>query len=278
VGDLFITDPGDPRVGDYSLLADPHLARERGVFVAEGRLVVARVIESGRYRIRSVLLNAAARRALAGQVQRLGPDVPVYISRTEHLEMITGFNIHRGCLAIVERPAALPLDSVLAGATLVVALDGVTNADNVGGVFRNAAAFGVDAVVLSPAAADPLYRKAVRTSMGATLQVPFARTVDWSAALATLQERAFTTVALTPDPAAEPLDSMASRPAPRRMALLVGAEGDGLSAESIARADHRVRIPTRPEVDSLNLAVATGIALSRLTGADRLTSRTTKQR
>jgi tRNA G18 (ribose-2'-O)-methylase SpoU len=278
VGDLFISDPADARLGEYSLLAQPHRARERGVFVAEGRLVVARLIESGQYRIRSMLLNPAARRALAREVDRLGPEVPVYVCKTEHLETITGFNIHRGCLAIVERPRAVPLDSVLAGAALVVALDGVTNADNVGGVFRNAAAFGVDAVVLSPTACDPLYRKAVRTSMAATLRVPFARAVDWSAALASLQARAFTRVALTPDPAAEPLDSLAGRPLPPRLALLVGAEGEGLSAESLTCAEHRVRIPTRPEVDSLNLAVATGIALSRLASADRLTSRTITQR
>ena len=154
--------------------------------------------------------------------------------------------------------------ALVSPATLVVALDGVGNADNVGGVFRNAAAFGVDAVLLGPTCCDPLYRKAVRTSMAATLRVPFARVDDWSAALALLRAAGFAIVALTPREPSEELAAFAARPRPERLALLVGAEGAGLTRQSEAAADYRVRIAIRADVDSLNLAVAAGIALERL--------------
>ena len=166
------------------------------------------------------------------------------------------------------RPAPPSIDAVLADARLVVVLDGVTNADNVGGVFRNAAAFGADAVLLDAASCDPLYRKAIRTSMAATLHVPFVRltnrTDEWPAALGDLKARGFTIVALTPAGAGRDLDEFAALRRPTRLALLFGSEGPGLSAASEAAADHCVRIPISPRVDSLNLAVAAGIALHRL--------------
>jgi tRNA G18 (ribose-2'-O)-methylase SpoU len=153
---------------------------------------------------------------------------------------------------------------VLSTATVVVVLEAVANADNVGGVFRTAAAFGADGVLLSPSCCDPLYRKAIRTSMAATLRVPFARMEDWPHGLAALRARGFTIVGLTPRAEAQPLDIFAaSRPA--RIVLLVGNEGAGLSREAEAAAERLVRIPIRPDVDSLNLVVATGIVLSRLT-------------
>ena len=158
----------------------------------------------------------------------------------------------------------MPAAALVGPAKLVVALDGVGNADNVGGVFRNAAAFGVDAVLLGPTCCDPLYRKAIRTSMAATLRVPFSRVDDWAAALALLRAAGFAIVALTPREPAEDLAAFAARPRPGRVALLIGAEGAGLTSESEAAADYRVRIPIRPDVDSLNLAVACGIALERL--------------
>jgi tRNA G18 (ribose-2'-O)-methylase SpoU len=173
--------------------------------------------------------------------------------------------VHRGCLALVERPRPASIDEVLRDARLVVVLEDVANADNVGGVFRNAAAFGVDAVLLSPSCCDPLYRKAIRTSMAATLQVPFARIADWPRGLAALGARGFTTVGLTPRAPAQSLDSFAAASRPARIALLVGNEGAGLSREAEAAAHHLVRVPIRPDVDSLNLVVATGIVLSRLT-------------
>src|SRR5262249_23626855 len=141
----------------------------------------------------------------------------------------------------------------------IVVMDGVTNADNVGGVFRNAAAFGADGVVLSPTTCDPFYRKAIRTSMGAVLRVPFARADDWPAAVSRVRAAGFTIVALTPREPSEPLDRFAERP--RKIALVVGSEGGGLTPSVEATADYRVRIPISDAVDSLNLSVAVGIAL-----------------
>src|SRR6185295_3279766 len=151
--------------------------------------------------------------------------------------------------------------TLLATARTVIVVEGVTNPDNVGGVFRNAAAFGADAVLLSPTSCDPLYRKAIRTSMAAAIRVPFARAVDWPGALTQVRAAGFTIVALTPREPSETLEAFASRPRPARLALVVGAEGAGLTPAVEATADHRVRIPIGDDVDSLNLAVAVGIAL-----------------
>src|SRR5262249_25698345 len=149
-------------------------------------------------------------------------------------------------------------------ANTIVVLEGVANADNVGGVFRNAAAFGADGILLSPTCCDPMYRKAIRTSMGAVLRVPFARAANWPAAIDELRAAGFTMVALTPRGPSVTLDEFRSRPRPDRVALIVGTEGAGLTAAIEAAADCRVRIPTTGEVDSLNLAVAAGIALYAL--------------
>jgi tRNA G18 (ribose-2'-O)-methylase SpoU len=254
----------DPRVQEYRAVSEPELVRDSGLFVAEGRLVVRRVIEDGRHCVRSLLLSDVARRDLEPVLACLAEDVPIYICAARDFLTITGFDIHRGCLALVRRPAILSAENLLDTARVVVILEAVANADNVGGVFRNAAAFGADAVLLSPSCCDPLYRKAIRTSMAATLQVPFARMADWPRGLAALGARGFTTVGLTPRAPAQSLDSFAAS-APARIALLVGNEGAGLSREAEAAAHHLVRVPIRPDVDSLNLVVATGIVLSRLT-------------
>ena len=259
---------GDPLVADYRGVADPELARERGVFVAEGRMVLRRVLEDSTWAVRSILLNAAAAHDLEPALGRLAPGVPIYVCKAAEMLGITGHDIHRGCLALVERKPALKPVDVLRAAQLVVVLEGVGNPDNVGGVFRNAAAFGADAVLLSPTCCDPLYRKAVRTSMASTLRVPFATLDDWPAALGTVREAGFSLVALTPRTPSVTLEAFVSRPRPARIALIVGTEGGGLSAAVETLADCRVSIPIRPEIDSLNLAVATGIALHRLgTGA-----------
>lgn len=256
--------PDDPRLSEYRDVADPELLRRRGLFVAEGRLVVRRVIGHARFTVRSLLLSDTARAALAADVERLSPEVPIFLCAPGLFELVTGHHIHRGCLALVERGRPPSLDDVIEGTRLIVVLEDVANADNVGGVFRNAAAFGADAVLLTRAACDPLYRKAIRTSMAASLSVPNARIEPWPEALSTLRSRGFTIVALTPGESAETLDAFADRPRPEKLALLVGAEGDGLSGAALALADRRVRIPIKPQVDSLNLAVAVGIALSRL--------------
>jgi tRNA G18 (ribose-2'-O)-methylase SpoU len=270
VPDIRLERPGDPRVAEYRDVPEPELIRARGLFVAEGRVVVRRLIDERRYVVRSLLLNEAARGELDPWLARLDPAVPIYICAAGHFLGMTGLNIHRGCLALVERPAAPLLDGVLRDARLVVALEDVANADNVGGVFRNVAAFGADAVLLSPSCCDPLYRKAIRTSMAATLRVPFARIEAWPGGLLDLRTRGFTLVALTPRGPAQALDGFARTTRSDRLALLVGAEGAGLSAAVEQAADVHVRIPMRPVLDSLNLAVATGIALSRLTRATDL--------
>jgi tRNA G18 (ribose-2'-O)-methylase SpoU len=254
----------DPRVAEYRNVPDPELVRARALFVAEGRLIVRRVIEDGRYRLRSVLVTDAAHRSLEPWVRTLPPEVPVYVCEVADFLGITGYNIHRGCLALVERPAPITINQLLGGARTIVALEAVANADNVGGIFRNAAAFGADGVLLSPTCCDPLYRKAVRTSMGAALRVPFARADDWPQALASLRAQRFAVVALTPRDSAESLDAFTSRERPSRVALLLGTEGAGLSSLAEEAAAHRVRIPISDGVDSLNIAAAAGIALYAL--------------
>jgi tRNA G18 (ribose-2'-O)-methylase SpoU len=253
-------------------MSDGELVRARGLFVAEGRLIVERLIgeqlvDAGRHRLRSVLVSDAAARQMDRTLSAVAADVPVFVCGAGDFLGVTGHDIHRGCLALVERPAPTTLDAVLRGARSIVVLEAVTNADNVGGVFRNAMAFEAGAVLLSPTCCDPLYRKAIRTSMGATLRVPYVRLDDWPASLSRVRAEGFVIVALTPRKALDPseeLDAFAATRHPRPIALLVGTEGAGLTPAAEAAADHRVRIPMGPGVDSLNLAVATGVALYTL--------------
>jgi tRNA G18 (ribose-2'-O)-methylase SpoU len=266
-----IREPDDPRLADYRALARPGSIRAQGLFVAEGRLVVERLLADSRYVVRSMLLSRAAHAALERSLATLAANVPVYVCRVDQFLDVTGFNLHRGCLALVERPGETPLERILGAADLVVVLEEVANADNIGGVFRNVDAFGAGGVLLTPGCCDPFYRKAVRTSMAATLRVPFARLERWPSELAALRAAGFALIALTPRAPALTLDEFARRK-PDRVALIVGAEGAGLTPGTEAAADYRVRIPVRPEVDSLNLSVAAGIALSRLASLSRLTN------
>jgi tRNA G18 (ribose-2'-O)-methylase SpoU len=266
----------DPRVAGYRDVRDGELLRSRGMFMAEGRLVVRRIVEDGRFSVQSLLVNDAALHDLSDAVEIAAPDVPIYVCGAEEMRAISGYDVHRGCLALVERPPATSAEDLLAAATTVVVLEGVTNADNVGGVFRNAAAFDAGGVLLSPTCCDPLYRKAIRTSMGAALRVPFARAEEWPEALALVRAAGFTIVALTPREPSEALDAFAARrrdshagPAANRMAIVAGTEGAGLTSDVETAADYRVRIPISAEVDSLNLAVAVGIALHALRQCER---------
>ena len=270
----------DARAAAYREVSDGELLRRRGVFVAEGRIVVQRAIEERPDAIESVLLNDAALRRLGPAIAQLDASVPVLVCETSDFEQLTGFNVHRGCLALVRRPPPTPPAELIASARLIVVLEGVTDADNVGGVFRNAAAFGADGVLLSPTACDPLYRKAIRTSMAATLRVPFARAADreWPGLLDTLRGDGFAIVALTPREPSEALAAFAGRPRPPRIALVIGTEGAGLSASVEAAADYRVRIPISDRVDSLNLAVAAGIALHAFGSPEGLRYRNVRHR
>jgi tRNA G18 (ribose-2'-O)-methylase SpoU len=254
----------DPRLAAYRDLPDPELVRSRGLFIAEGRLVVRRVIEDGRWRVQSVLVSEAARASLQSILDAVAQHVPVYVCTVADFLGLTGYNIHRGCLALVERPPALTPDVLVARSRTMLVLEGVTNADNVGGIFRNAAAFGVDGVLLSPTCCDPFYRKAIRTSMAAVLRVPFARAGAWPQDLRQIRTAGFTIVALTPREPAETLQEFAAGARPERLALIVGTEGAGITRAVEAMADRRVRIPIAEAVDSLNVAVAVGIALYAL--------------
>jgi tRNA G18 (ribose-2'-O)-methylase SpoU len=254
----------DPRVAAYREVRDGDLLRGRGLFMAEGRLVVRRILEDPRYAIRSVVVNNAALGDLLPALEEHTSHLPVYLCDAAALHAIAGYDVHRGCLALVERPAPLQLPDLLREARSLVILEGVTNADNVGGVFRNAAAFGAGGVLLSPTCCDPLYRKAIRTSMGAALQVPFARADEWPAALGAVRAAGFTIVALTPREPATPLAVFARQAVSARIALVAGTEGAGLTHDVQSTADHRVSIPISSAVDSLNLAVAVGIALQAL--------------
>jgi tRNA G18 (ribose-2'-O)-methylase SpoU len=247
----------DPRLAEYRSVSDGELLRRRNRFVAEGRLVVGRLLESG-HRVESLLVNNASFRALEPLLARVPSHVPIFVCETDDFAAITGFNLHRGCLALAARPEPCRLEDVMRGADVLLVLEAVTDADNVGSAFRNAAAFGAR-VVLTEACCDPLYRKAIRTSMGSALTTPYARTRDWPGDLLTLKRDGFTVIALTPRGDAIDLPTCAKRLP--RLALLVGSEGPGLSAEAEAVADVCVRIPISGDVDSLNLATATGIAL-----------------
>src|SRR5712691_3859456 len=203
----------DPRAIAYRDLRDGDLLRKRGLFAAEGRAIVRRVIEDGRYAVHSLLVNEAALRDLERAIARLDAAVPIFVCPTEAFLALTGFDLHRGCVALAHRPSATPVDALIAAARTLVVLEGIGNADNVGGVFRNAAAFSADGVLLSPTCCDPLYRKAIRTSMGAALHVPFARAGDdqWPAVLIRVRAAGFTIVALPPREPAETLDAFAAR-------------------------------------------------------------------
>jgi tRNA G18 (ribose-2'-O)-methylase SpoU len=257
-----VLDASDPRLAPYRAVGDPAALARDGLFVAEGRLVVERLLEDGRFRVHSVAVTPSAAAVLAPLFERR-PDVLVHVCEASVLRQITGFHFHRGCLALAYRPSQeMRLDG-LSGARRILAVESVADPDNVGGLFRTASAFSIDAVVMNDRCADPLYRKAIRTSMAATLRVPFVRWTRWTDELEALRGAGFQLVALTPDPEAEPLAAYAARAA-ERVIVAVGSEGFGLSRESMALADARVRIPIDPRADSLNVVTAAAIALYAL--------------
>jgi tRNA G18 (ribose-2'-O)-methylase SpoU len=256
-----VASAADPRLGDYAHVGEPAWLRARGLFVAEGRFVLRRLLDVGQFMLQSVLLTPAALRSFGSA---LDLDAPVYVAELDVLRQVTGFTFHRGCLALAHRPSGEPAFERFAGASLLLAIEGVGNPDNIGGLFRVAAAFGASGVLLDPASADPFYRKAVRTSMGAVLSLPFERLTPWPRALERFKATGFRILALTPAGDARALDEVAAGAAPGRLIVCVGGEGAGLSEALSRTADERVRIPISAKVDSLNVTVAAGIALSRL--------------
>jgi tRNA G18 (ribose-2'-O)-methylase SpoU len=263
-----VVDATDPRLGDYVGLTDVELRSRSepadGLFVAEGAKVIRRAVAAG-YPVRSFLMSPRWQAGLLEVVQATG--APAYVADYAVLESVTGYAVHRGALASCARRPLPGLDEILAHARRVVVLEDLTDHTNVGLVFRSAAALGIDAVLLAPRCADPLYRRAVKTSMGAVLTLPYTRLPDWSDGLVRLQDAGFMVLALTPDPTAEPLDAVL-RDAGDRVALVLGSEGDGLSDRWLGAADHRVRIRQRSEIDSLNVAAAAAIACYALAARD----------
>lgn len=262
-----VADHDDRRLADYAGVREPARLRERGLLIAEGRFVVRRLLleNPGRITLRSLLLNDAAFGALGDLLERAGPSVDIYVASPEVIKTATGFDMHRGCLALAERPAELLFDDVISTARCVTVLERVVDADNVGSVFRSAEAFGVDAVLLSPGCCDPFYRKAIRTSSGAALMLPWATTAPWPDALDRLRAGGFTIAAMTPGDEAMDVGEFVKTAAARsRIALLLGTEGHGLTPDTLARAHVRVRIPMTGTLDSLNIATAAGIAMHRL--------------
>lgn len=263
---IYTTTMDDPGVVAYQDTSDPAALKRRGLFIAEGRLVVNRLLTGGRFRVRSVLVTATALDGLRESLDAQ-PTVPVFVIDQDAMNEVVGFNIHRGCLALADRPAPLSFDRLpVDDMTRVAVLERVSNPDNMGGLFRNAAAFGVELVLLGPHCGDPLYRKAVRTSMGASLVVPFADAAPWPAAIARLKRAGLRTVALTPSADAVPLGGVERFP---RVALLLGSEGEGLSDAALAECDVRVRIPMSEQIDSLNVATAAAVALHHFSALDR---------
>ncbi len=260
---IVIVDPADPRLADFVGLRDAALRRrvehERGVFIAEGRLAIEALVASG-YEVRAVLVNEKARRRLAATLAHVV--APVYLVDDAVMAHTVGFDLHRGAVASAVRPAdtVQPVAAVVPEtARRLLVCEGVNDHENLGALFRNAAAFGVDAVLLDATTADPLYRRSVRVSLGHVLRVPFAR-VAWPAALVELAAAGWHCVALTPA-GDETIDDLADTAWGERLALLVGAEGPGLTATALAAAGRRVRIPLASGVDSLNVATAAAIAL-----------------
>ncbi|HET6809872.1 MAG TPA: RNA methyltransferase [Acidimicrobiales bacterium] len=263
--------PDDPRLADYVALRDPVLRRAReaaaGLFIAEGHLVVERLLRS-RYPVRSVLVTDRGLRVLRPVLQNA--DVTVHLVDGAVARTVTGYDVHRGVLAAAERVELSDPAEVLVGARVVLVLEDLTDQANLGALFRNAAALGADAVLLSPRCCDPLYRRSVRVSMGAVLTVPYTYIEPWPDGLGALGVHGFSLVALTPEPAADPLEAVARglvAPDGAGVALVLGSEGPGLSPGALAACDRRVRIAMEAGVDSLNVATAAAVALHCLRSA-----------
>jgi tRNA G18 (ribose-2'-O)-methylase SpoU len=256
-------------LADYSRLTDVALRRvsepEGGLYIAESTKVIARALAAG-HRPRSLLLQEQWLDDVAPLLDPF-PDVPVFVGESALLEQLTGYHLHRGALAAMHRPELPDPRTLLAGARRVVVLEDIVDHTNVGAIFRSVAGLGADAVLVSPRCADPLYRRSVRVSMGTVLQVPWTRLPEWEEAAPLLHDAGFEIAALALADDAVPLDAYALH-APRRVALVFGAEGDGLSRRALAAADTVVTIPMLHGVDSLNVASASAVVLWAMRPAD----------
>jgi tRNA G18 (ribose-2'-O)-methylase SpoU len=256
-----VTDPDDPRLGDYRALKERHLNAQGGRFVAESERVVRRLLASP-LPVRSVLVTPTRLHAMEDALEaRAAHPMPVYVATQTVVDAIAGFHVHRGCLAIGERPTPRALPP---GARGIIVLEDLVDVDNLGAIVRNACAFGVDALVLSPRCADPFYRKAIRVSLGAVFDLPVVRLTSWPDDLELLRQLGFTLIAAVLAANATPLPRFTP---PKRWALLLGAEGPGLSPGAVLQCHERVTIPmsTSNGVDSLNVATAAAVMMYALT-------------
>jgi tRNA G18 (ribose-2'-O)-methylase SpoU len=269
-----VSDPADPRLADYVRLTDVRLRTslepEHGLFIAEGEKVIRRAAAAG-FALRSLLITPERLASMADVAERCPG--PVYLASHEVAEQLTGYRVHRGALASVARRALPTVTGLLAGRGTpsgpplrVVILEDLVDHGNVGGIFRCAAALGLDAVLLAPRCADPLYRRAIKVSMGAVFAIPYARMTDWRGGLAGIREAGFRLLALTPDQTVTPLSKAVTGD---RVALMLGTEGDGLSSHWLNEADEAVCIRMSPDalgrgVDSLNVVAAAAIACHEL--------------
>lgn len=263
---IHITEPDDPRIADYRTLTDVELRTRweppNGLFIAEGEVVLRRALRAG-YRLRSILVEQSR----VGQVADLNELGPIYAGSRHALEEITGFHVHRGVLASLHRKPARTADDVAGASRRLVILENLNNHTNIGAVFRCAAALGIDGVLLSPTCADPLYRRSVRVSMGEVFAIPYATLEPWPGGLDLVRAAGFSLHALTPADDAVPIQYLTGTQR-ARPALILGAEGPGLTEPALAAADTRVVIPMRAGVDSLNVAAAAAVAFWELTRTD----------
>ena len=258
-----VTDLSDPRLADYSHQTDVALKKargtEHGLYLAESALVLSRALRAGHVPRSVLALGGTADEA----AELVGEGVPVFSGPGELLAELTGYELHRGLIGSMHRPALPSVGELIRDARRIVILENVADPTNVGAIFRSVAAIGADAVLVSPRCSDPFYRRAIRVSMGTVLQVPWTRLGDWETARAELAD--FHLAALALADGAVPLREFAAR-APERVALVLGAEGEGLTPEALAAADTVVTIPMAHGIDSLNVAATAAVAMYALAG------------
>lgn len=261
----------DPRVSDYTSLTDVQLRKIRepqeGMYIAESSRVLRRALDAGHVP-RSFFLAEKWLEDLSDVLDSY-PQIPAFVGSAEMLEEITGFHLHRGAMAAMQRPTPRDITELLAGARRVAVLEDIVDHTNIGAIFRSAAALGVDAVLVSPRCGDPLYRRSIRVSMGTVFQVPWARLEEWPQGISILREAGFTTAALALAEDSLTITELAQREE-EKLALILGTEGDGLSAQTLAQADLSVMIPMFAGVDSLNVAAASAVAFFATSPASTL--------
>jgi tRNA G18 (ribose-2'-O)-methylase SpoU len=257
-----VADPTDPRLSDYVSLRDvqlrKHLEAEHGFFIAEGEKVVRRAVAAG-FEPRSFLMSERWLDGLSAELEAAA-DAPCYVVDEQTAEQVTGFHVHRGALASLERRPLPLVEQVLAGARRVVVLEDIVDHTNVGAIARNAAALGIDAMLLSPRCADPLYRRSIKVAMGAVFTLAWTRMEEWYDALPRLHDAGFTTLALTPDRDAVEITDLLRTTELDKLCIILGSEGSGISPRWLSSADRRVRIAMSGGVDSLNVAAAAAVA------------------